>query len=93
MYSLHHRFIHVFAVATGTMMEQQFAPAQVETLPTELSSPQAKLVYLYLDATGGATLGDMKETLSMQKMGILSVLSSLSTDNLVEKNGSTYVPA
>ncbi len=73
------------------MMEQQFATPELEPLPSELASPQAKLVYLYLDATGGGTLEELKETLSMQKMAILSVLSSLSNQDLVEKNGSTYV--
>lgn len=92
MHPLLHRFIQYFVVVVGTMMDQQFATAHLDALPTELSSPQAKLVYLYLDATGGATLAEMKETLSMQKMAILSVLSSLSTTDLVEKDGSTYVP-
>lgn len=79
------------------MMEQQFATDQnaadtLDQLPTELSSPQAKLVYLYLDATGGSTLADLKATLSMQKIAILSVLSSLSKQGLVEKDGEMYAP-
>ncbi|WP_265109677.1 MarR family transcriptional regulator [Halosolutus halophilus] len=74
------------------MMEHQLATDQFDQLPTELSSPQAKLVYLYLDATGGTTVADLKETLSMQKIAILSVLSSLSKQDLVAKDGETYVP-
>lgn len=92
-----HSFIREFVVHPVTMMEHhlatdRLATDQLETLPAELDSAQAKLVYLYLDATGGTTVADLKETLSMQKMAILSVLRSLSKQNLVEKDGSTYAP-
>ncbi len=87
-----HRFILQIVVGGSTMMEHQLATDQFDQLPTELSSPQAKLVYLYLDATGGTTVADLKETLSMQKIAILSVLSSLSKQDLVAKDGETYVP-
>lgn len=62
------------------------------SLPTELSSPQGKLVYLYLEATGGATVNDLNEALAMKKIAILSVLNSLSGNDLIEKDGDTYVP-
>ncbi|MFC4541091.1 MarR family transcriptional regulator [Halosolutus amylolyticus] len=74
------------------MMEQELATDHLDRLPTELDSPQAKLVYLYLDATGGSTVADLKETLAMQKIAILSVLASLSKQGLVAKEGETYVP-
>ncbi|WP_247003739.1 MarR family transcriptional regulator [Halosolutus gelatinilyticus] len=74
------------------MMTQQFAPDRRFRLPTELDSPQGKLVYLYLDATGGATLEDLKGTLSMRKIAILSVLRSLSSQELIERDGDEYVP-
>ncbi len=61
-------------------------------LPAELNSPQAKLVYLYLETTGGATVGELSETLSMKKMATLSVMNSLSTQGLVEKADNEYVP-
>ena len=92
-----HSFILQFVVYPVTMMEQQLAtgrlaPDQLDSLPAELDSPQAKLVYLYLDATGGTTVADLKKTLSLRKMAILSVLRTLSKQELVEKNGATYAP-
>ncbi|GAB7018679.1 MarR family transcriptional regulator [Halostagnicola sp. A-GB9-2] len=62
-------------------------------LPTELNSSQAKLVYLYLETTGGATVGELSETLSMKKMATLSVMNSLSTQGLVEKVDDEYIPS
>ena len=76
-------------VAFGTMTAQ-LAPTEIDRLPTELDSAQSKLVYLYLEATGGATLSDLNRALSMQKMSILSVLNALSSEGLVEKRGSEY---
>jgi MarR family transcriptional regulator, organic hydroperoxide resistance regulator len=73
------------------MMEQQLTTPDLEPLPTEIDSPQGKLVYLYLEATGGATASDLNEALVMKKISVLSVLSSLSGQGLVEKDGDTYV--
>ncbi|MFU8867358.1 MarR family transcriptional regulator [Natronococcus sp.] len=73
------------------MMEQQLT-TQLEPLPTEIESPQAKLVYLYLEASGGATASDLNEVLAMKKIGVLSVLNCLTAEGLVEKNGAEYVP-
>jgi len=75
------------------MMKQELATESVTELPTEVTSPQGKLVYLYLTATGGATLSDLNQTLSMNKMAVLSVIDSLSSQGLVEKTGSEYVAA
>ena len=74
------------------MMEQTHADDGISALPTELNSPQGKLVYLYLEATGGATVDELEQVLAMKKIGILSVLNSLSSQNLVEKRDETYVP-
>ncbi|WP_076610287.1 MarR family transcriptional regulator [Natronorubrum thiooxidans] len=73
------------------MMEQTHADAAVDDLPTEIKSPQGKLVYLSIDATGGATADELGQLLSMKKISILSVLNSLSTQELIEKDGSEYV--
>lgn len=72
------------------MMHQQLATDEISQLPPELESAQSKLVYLYLEATDGATVADLNHTLSMQKMAILSILDGLSSDGLVEKRGSEY---
>ena len=47
------------------MMHQQTAAAT--TLPRELQSPRAKLVYLYLSTHGTATLAELQEALDMKK--------------------------
>ncbi|RQG95177.1 MarR family transcriptional regulator [Natrarchaeobius chitinivorans] len=73
------------------MDAQQLTTGRIDDLPAELGSPQGKLVYLYLDATGGGTVDDLNRALAMNKMGVLSVLDSLSSRGLVEKNGSEYV--
>lgn len=73
------------------MMQQQLSQKQITPLPETLSSSQAKLVYLYLDATGGASVDDLNQTLAMKKIDVLSVLNSLSSDDLVEKADDQYV--
>lgn len=75
------------------MMQQQLSSKQITPLPETLSSPQAKLVYLYIDATDGATVDDLNRTLAMKKIDVLSVLNSLSSDDLVEKTDDQYVTA
>ncbi|WP_049925256.1 hypothetical protein [Halopiger goleimassiliensis] len=66
---------------------------QIERIPEAISSPQAKLIYLCLEATGGATVDDLEETLALKKIDILSVLNSLQGDGLVEQDGEEYVVA
>ncbi|MFP8954662.1 MarR family transcriptional regulator [Natrialbaceae archaeon A-arb3/5] len=73
------------------MMQQHADTDQLGPLPSELESPQGKLVYLYLEASGSATVSDLNQTLAMNKLAILSVLNSLSSQELVEKNGTEYV--
>ncbi|WP_306055189.1 helix-turn-helix domain-containing protein [Natronococcus wangiae] len=74
------------------MMEQQLTTERLDPIPAELDSPQGKLVYLYLEATGGATATDLNEALAMKKIAVLSILNSLSSQGLVEKDGDVYVP-
>ncbi|SDK40974.1 hypothetical protein SAMN04515672_3028 [Natronorubrum texcoconense] len=93
MHYPHHRFIRKFGDGVDTMIEQTHPNAEISQLPTEVESPQGKLVYLYIDATGGATADEMGQILSMKKIGILSVLNSLSSSGLVEKRNDRYVLA
>lgn len=60
-------------------------------LPTDLNSPQAKLVYLYLETAEGATLREISDALSMKKMAALSVTKSLTGQGLIEKGDDEYV--
>ncbi|SDR26291.1 MarR family transcriptional regulator [Natronobacterium texcoconense] len=75
------------------MMDPQLTIDPTDQLPAELESPQAKLVYLYLEATDGATATDLTDGLAMKKIAILSVLNQLSSEGLVEKTGTTYAAA
>lgn len=77
-----------------TMQTQEHRPeARIEPVPDGLESAQSKLVYVYLQATGGATTDELGERLSMKKINVLSVLNSLSSDGYVEQAGSEYVVA
>ncbi|WP_222920303.1 helix-turn-helix domain-containing protein [Natrinema sp. SYSU A 869] len=75
------------------MMEDAQTTDRIERLPTELDSAQSKLVYLTIEATGRATVADLSTLLNMQKLSILSVLSSIESEGLIERTGSEYVPA
>lgn len=74
------------------MIEQHHAAADLDQLPTELQSPQGKLVYLCLEASDGATVDELGEILAMKKLAILSVLNSLSSQELIEQRDDTYLP-
>ena len=81
-----------------TMSSQKHRPSldperELEPVPETLDSCQAKLVYLCLEATGGATVDDLGELLAMKKLSILSLLNTLSSQDLVEQRGAEYVVA
>ena len=76
---------------TGYMMHTEPIHRRPDSLPNELNSPQAKLVYLYLETVGTATPDDLTDALSMKKISVLSILSSLSSDGLVEHEGDRFV--
>jgi len=68
-------------------------PAQITTpdaVPDELTSPRAKLVYLYLDVADAATVEDLQACLDMRKIDLLSVLNSLTSTGHVELEDGTY---
>jgi DNA-binding MarR family transcriptional regulator len=60
------------------------------TVPTELNSPRAKLVYLFLSTHGASTVGDLEEGLGMRKMTLFSILGTLEERNLVERSTDRY---
>jgi len=71
-------------MSVTTSVRQTAAP----TVPDELDSPNAKLVYLYLDTSETATVDDMQSALSMGKMALFSVLDSLTSAGVVEEAGA-----
>lgn len=61
-------------------------------MPGELSSPSAKLVYLYLTTQGSATVEEIGDGLEMKKLSLFSVLKTLRQRDLVERDGERYTP-
>lgn len=73
--------------------QKQRSEPRIEPIPEELDSAQAKLVYLCLEATGGATADDLGDLLTMKQLSILSLLNTLSSEDLIERRGEEYVVA
>lgn len=59
----------------------------------EFTSPRAKLVYLYLDVVGTATVDDLKDELGMQRLDLFGVLDTLCETEHVRRDGERYVAA
>ncbi|UHQ95423.1 MarR family transcriptional regulator [Haloterrigena alkaliphila] len=66
---------------------------RIEPVPNQLDSTQAKLVYLCLEATGGATADELGDLLAMKQLSVLSLLNTLSSDDMVEQRGEEYAVA
>lgn len=58
-------------------------------LPTELESPRAKLVYLYLQR-GTASIDDLQSDLEVKKITLFSILRTLRERGLVEKQDGQF---
>lgn len=72
------------------MLETETARTAAPTLPPELQSPRAKLVYLYLTTNGDATVSEMGESLGMKKLSLYSILKTLRKEGLVACEGDRY---
>jgi predicted ArsR family transcriptional regulator len=70
-------------------MTRRRAEPQV-SLPDELDSPRAKLVYLYLSMTGDATVIELQQALGLSKLALFSILDTLTTDELVQQTETGY---
>jgi DNA-binding MarR family transcriptional regulator len=71
--------------------EQKFASEQKLTVPDELGSPQAKLVYLALLETEEATASELQQLLGLSKLTLLPILSSLVAEGYAQRRKGTYV--
>lgn len=60
------------------------------TLPGDIESPRAKLVYLYLDTASPASIDDLQSALDLQKITLYSILRTLRERELVEKRDSQF---
>lgn len=63
----------------------------MERVPAELSSPRAKLVYLYLATQGAVTEDDLCEGLEMKRLSLYSILKTLRRGGFVSRDGDRYV--
>ena len=75
------------------MTAQTTQPTQSTRVPSELESPCAKLVYLYLATHDGATVSELHEGLDLKKLTLFSVLRSLRKRGLVGEETDRYVVA
>lgn len=63
------------------------------TIPAEIDSTGSKLVYLYLDTAGDATIDELQSALGMKQLALFPVLDTLSTEGLVTRDGERYAVA
>lgn len=59
-------------------------------VPDELDSTGSKLVYLYLDASNGADISALRESLDMKTISVYPILQTLVSKGLVERDGEQY---
>jgi transcription initiation factor IIE alpha subunit len=65
-------------------------PTSVE-VPNAISSPRAKLVYLYLATHGAVTEEQLCEGLGMKRISLYSILKTLRSEGLVGRDEQRYV--
>lgn len=63
------------------------------SIPTDLDSARAKLVYLYLAAAGGATVDELCAELAVTKGTMLSIIGTLRDRGYLERRDVQYVLA
>ncbi|MDS0476880.1 helix-turn-helix domain-containing protein [Natrinema sp. 1APR25-10V2] len=63
---------------------------QLTAIPADLTSPQAKLVYLSLLVIEDATATDLQELLGLSKLTLFAVLESLVAKDLVQRTEDGY---
>ncbi|MFH5799162.1 helix-turn-helix domain-containing protein [Haladaptatus sp. DYF46] len=62
-------------------------------MPDELDSPRAKLVYLSLATTGGATLDELQTGLDLPKITLYTIIRTLRERGLVNQEGEALTLA
>jgi len=66
---------------------------QAMDMPTDLRSPRAKLVYLFLSMNGTTTICELQDGLNMKKISLYSILKTLEKQDLISKDGERYALA
>jgi hypothetical protein len=64
--------------------------SEPETVPAGITSPRAKLVYLYVDVVGDCTVEDLQGCLDMRKIELFSVIDSLVSDGFITASDGSY---
>lgn len=59
-------------------------------IPDCVSSAKGKLVYVYLATSSDATIDELSDHLQMKKISLFSVLNSLSSEGVIEKEDDFY---
>jgi len=73
-------------------MSVQRPTTRTEELPSELESPRAKLVYLYLQSSE-ASIDELQSGLDVKKITLYSILRTLRERELVEKRDGRFAVA
>ncbi len=60
------------------------------SVPEEINSSTAKLVYVYLKSVTSATLEQICESLSLKQITLLPILKKLITHGFVKKSNQKY---
>jgi hypothetical protein len=63
------------------------------TVPDDIETPTAKLVYLALDASGSATVDDLQATLDMKKLVLFETLDTLKAKGLAASDDQRWSTA
>ncbi|WP_226481800.1 helix-turn-helix domain-containing protein [Natrinema amylolyticum] len=71
-------------------MTQTAATGLDVSIPTDLDSARAKLVYLYLAASDGATADDLCDDLAVTKGTVLSITGTLRDRGHLEQRDGRY---
>jgi predicted transcriptional regulator len=74
----------------GTMHSQTTSALDTLTVPSDLESPRAKLVYLFLSTHGEATVSELQSSLDMKKISLYCILSTLCERGLVDRSAESY---
>jgi len=59
-------------------------------IPDEIDSSVGKLVYLYLDSAGKATLSQIQNRLDVRQLTLYKILNTLQGRDIVSEDGDYY---
>jgi hypothetical protein len=62
-------------------------PGEAIDIPDRITSPQAKLVYLYLHVRGTVTVDELGTALGLPKLALFSILETLDEYDTVARDG------